>query len=1724
VKRHAKASSAGSTDGTGSARGLFRRAFATRGIASGSKGSGAPTSRRLRATLAVLALAIAACALTAAPALAAPPTVTTPVVSDISYTSVQVEGKVTTDGSGLFGFTNYVFEYCASGLDCTENTNWIEGFSSSFKGAATNQSVEGPINGLKGGTKYFVRLSAYNAIFGTPEIATSPQPNPSFTTLTADPPSVEATDNASEVKYTEVKVTGKVNRPNKSDDLTCNFEYITDAAYATNPVGERFAGATPVPCEPSPVKAVGSSKVEAKLTGLKPATIYHLRLAVSNANAADAKEAPATFTTLTVDSPTIVTVDNASAVFSASASASGKVKRLANEDPAFDVSACRFEYVTAADFTATGFAGATAVPCDQGTPFTTPGGETNVTAALTGLSPATTYHLRLAAEDAASAAATKEAAATFTTAPKVAQPTVVATGEATNVSKRSAEATGKVERPAGADPALNVSCRFEYVTDQQFTEHGFENAGQAPCLGPNEVQSLTIAATAGQFRLTYGGQTTADLAFNATAGEVQGALRNMGVEVLVGGGPGNGAGSTPYRITFVGGLAEKDVDQIVATDGATPLAGAANVTTLTTGATAFESLNGPPANQAKDIRVELSGLEPDTTYHLRLAAENGGGTVIKDAPSTFTTVAIIHPSFKINTPEAGYTSAHVSGEVDPGNQGDVWILEYAIDPDSEGWPGNAQNGGQLVNAGPPEPVSQVFTGLKAGTTYKVRFNSFDYEEFLQRTSEPPYTEFTTKGTSTPPSASLGSVTGVTANGAHFSGTVDTHAPAEALDSEGKTAYKTDWHFECTPECPAQPGISGTLQAEEGSQPVSLDVIRLLPNVFYEVKLIVHNDALGTFESNVQTFQTPLVPADVKPSPGGSDGKGGYTLEGIVNSNNSKVSDCHFEYGTTATYPNTYQVPCLPSPSGPDEVQQVSIDATEGQFKLSFRGQSTTDLPYNATPAAVQSALRALPAVGPSGLSVGGSPGAYAVTFGGKLAGSNIEQLKAGDGTTPLGGGSGASVSTTTEGGKNSPVSVEARLEGLTVGATYHFRIFATNAAGTASSPDRTFVPTLAPPSPGCANEVLRKESDSLPLPECRAYELVTAGIEAEREGNSTNFYDFAPGGDTVAYKTGASNIANSGMGSVAGALGSNLYAARRTATGWETIPNLNGPPGTSPFSPPESIEYAAESGRTHYAADYLSSIWALHTKEDSGNLAYVRPYLRKPDGSFHRIGNLVPYGLSTADAFAGASTDLSHVVYNAYSGLTPDPHSGHVVEYVGTGNDEPSQVDLNNSGNQIGSCDGSYGGGGHQVYALANAVSADGSTIVFSVNGGCGGANPAANEVWARIDGTTSYDVSASQCTRAAADPGGACNAPADATFAAATPDGSRVFFTTAQQLVNGDTDQTNDLYACDLPAAPQAPAGKANPCAALTEVSGVATEARVESVLNTSEDGSTAYFFSPAVLAANKDAFGDPALPGDHNLYVWRQDATHSDGQTVFVGRTGAVQDAQSGSDGRYLVLSTSGSLVETDTDSALDVYRYDAVTGEMTRISTGISGAGGNAEGLDAAIPAIVHNQETSGFNLRPAVSAAGDRIVFTTKEGLSPLDGNGASDVYLWSSGHVYLISGGSVGAGGTHPAIDNSGRDIYFTSEDGDVYDARTGGGFPSPPGKCSGDESCQPPASGPPAFKAPGSAQQSAGNPAQPKGCPKGKVKKHGKCVKKAPKKHHPKSPHKRAGSNGGGGK
>ena len=105
---------------------------------------------------------------------------------------------------------------------------------------------------------------------------------------------------------------------------------------------------------------------------------------------------------------------------------------------------------------------------------------------------------------------------------------------------------------------------------------------------------------------------------------------------------------------------------------------------------------------------------------------------------------------------------------------------------------------------------------------------------------------------------------------------------------------------------------------------------------------------------------------------------------------------------------------------PNEVQKVTVKASEGTYKLKFKGAETGAIKFDAAAGEVQTALNALATIGGVGgsVSVTGGPGdatganPYLVTFEGKLGGTNVEQMASNP--TALNGGT-ASVTTIAQG-------------------------------------------------------------------------------------------------------------------------------------------------------------------------------------------------------------------------------------------------------------------------------------------------------------------------------------------------------------------------------------------------------------------------------------------------------------------------------------------------------------------------------------------------------------------------------------------------------------------------------------------------------------------------------------------------------------------------------------
>jgi|GEM_PF-566249 len=237
-------------------------------------------------------------------------------------------------------------------------------------------------------------------------------------------------------------------------------------------------------------------------------------------------------------------------------------------------------------------------------------------------------------------------------------------------------------------------------------------------------------------------------------------------------------------------------------------------------------------------------------------------------------------------------------------------------------------------------------------------------------------------------------------------------------------------------------------------------------------------------------------------------------------------------------------------------------------------------------------------------------------------------------------------------------------------------------------------------------------------------------------------------------------------------------------------------------------------------------------------------------------------------------------------------------------------------------------------------------------------------------------------------------------------------------------------------------------------------------------------------------------------------------------------------------------------------EVYLYDATAdgdqGRLVCASCNPSGArptgkdfeeGPGEAWVAAKIPAWENNLYASR-----ALSEDGSRLFFEAEDALLPRDTNGVRDVYEWeapgaggceegSSGYhqanggcLYLISTGQSATPSEFQDASPSGDDVFFTTLSSlvgvdhdfvDLYDARVDGGLPEPPpsaAQCEG-EACQ---GSPEAPNDPTPASESfegAGNVHEeavvqrPTHCPKGKVKRKGRCVKKH--KHRAKHKHRK---------
>jgi hypothetical protein len=658
----------------------------------------------------------------------------------------------------------------------------------------------------------------------------------------------------------------------------------------------------------------------------------------------------------------------------------------------------------------------------------------------------------------------------------------------------------------------------------------------------------------------------------------------------------------------------------------------------------------------------------------------------------------------------------------------------------------------------------------------------------------------------------------------------------------------------------------------------------------------------------------------------------------------------------------------------------------------------------------------------------------------------------------------------------------------------------------------------------CPNEELRASLGSQVLPDCRAYELVTPSYE---EGAAP-----AP----LAVSEDGAHVVFSSLGAFDAVEGDTIgkeggfYLSSRTPSGWTT----------APIEPPLSI-YQDALFLYDFSADFSGSLWGLGTRAQPQ--AVVELYLRTPTGAFVKIGpptaNLEVSNFFTV-SYAGASLDLSHVVFA--SAPWPFDHTvsgGTLYEYVGTGHTSPLLVGVSRGKEStalIGECGVRLGSNGSKY----NAVSADGHRIFFTVTGAddntCAGAEPPADELWAREEfeeapGSAlkmrSTAVSSSEC-----DGDAQCEAapPADAQFEGASRDGSKVFFTSTQELApgtgedseGGDSATTKGCAStslgtsgCNLYEVEFEPGGAHH----LVAVSHGSAKPQVQGVARISQDGSHIYFVAKGDLTgAAVNERDEDAAEGEDNLYVYQRDAQYPEGHTSFIARLSEADAAdwsrvdnravEVSRNGRYLVFISSSAPTGEGVvmGGAGQVYDYDAQTETLRRASIGAGGYDNNGSttvyGASLAVGPGSQQVEPAANVSSPSAIATltpdDGTVFFQSPAALTPRALNNRTDAlgrpipntYEYRDGSVYLLSDGrdesTVSAGflGLLGAS-ASGKDVFFTTSDPliqqdgntgrDIYDASVEGGFAEPlsSGGCSG-EACQGQLGASPILSMPGS--------------------------------------------------
>jgi NHL repeat len=880
---------------------------------------------------------------------------------------------------------------------------------------------------------------------------------------------------------------------------------------------------------------------------------------------------------------------------------------------------------------------------------------------------------------------------------------------------------------------------------------------------------------------------------------------------------------------------------------------------------------------------------------------------------------------------------------------------------------------------------------------------------------------------------------------------------------------------------------------------------------------------------------------------------GATLNGTVNPKGEAVSECFFEYGTTTAYG---QVAACEDPaageigSGETPVaahadvgglQAGTVYHVRLRARVGGELESGTDVSFKTLGPPVISDSHVVSATHDEAtvkalVNPEGFPTTCHVEYG-----PDTEY--------------GQSTRDVQVGSDRAEHAVVTVLEGLAPSTTYHWRYVCNNTsgAGVTEGADRSLTTDrLFIPDTNCPNQTFRG-GYSAPLPDCRAYEMVSpvdkngADIVSKMGGDTDpgGYVQAAPDGERITYSALFPAFGDDPPSSF---VFNQYLATRHPDEGWTSeginAPHLSPTVGAGLFR--VFIAFTPDLCSA-WLKDFQSPPLNPDGQPEAGNL-YRRDNCDLGAGNFETLTTApVPEGVNretyvSQDSVQGVSEDARHAIFVADAKLTEDAAEGTAPQLYDRFGDEIHLVSVRLDGTAN---TGAATTGSGWSNNLHNAVSKDGSRVYWT-------AGVRTGKIFLRLH--PEQGIVEDECTNDATI---ACTIPVSATtnafFWAAAVDGSKALYSEGENLFEFDlATKESQLLA--------------------SNVMGVA---------GTSEDLSRVYLVSRKALpGSGTNSEGEEAIEGEANLY-FAEGGSFAFIGTLVEGDVGAQEPGAAvlayyivdrdlddrgtylratriTPDGAHIAFQSRAPLTGFDntTDAgkaAVEVFTYEA-GGELECVSCNPSGGRPQSReigepyaknsrftGVQAAawIPTWEHPLHASNV-----LSADGRRLFFNSNDALLPRDTNGAQDVYEWEAlgtggcdtedsgyfpqngGCLYLISSADSSFESEFWEASPDGDDVFFTTAASllpqdpgslDLYDARVGGGFPQPPppAECEG-EACQsaPPA---PEFPAPASGTyQGPGNSPQAhnkRRCTKHKrrVRRRGKvrCVKKH-RRHHKK--------------